>query len=148
MIRRIEAQTGGLLREDDFVASPCAHPLCYQIAYLLLDPEGGEPVPFTRFVPRETLRACLSEHLYLEPTPLLEAAMRDAIDRLWAEEDPESERTLGILKGLIARMFPADRPIPREEALRSPSAPPRPSTSTPTWTRRRSTPSAWPSAAT
>ena len=36
----IEAQTGGLLREDDFVASPCAHPLCYQIAYLLLDPEG------------------------------------------------------------------------------------------------------------
>ena len=118
VVGRIVAQTGGLLREDDFVASPCAHPLCYQIAYLLLDPEGGEPVPFTRFVDKETLRACLSEHLYLEPTPRLEAAMRDAIDRLWAEEDPESERTLRILKGLIARMFPADRPISREEALR------------------------------
>jgi uncharacterized radical SAM superfamily Fe-S cluster-containing enzyme len=118
VLGRIESQTDGLLREDDFVASPCAHPLCYQIAYLLLDPEGGAPVPFTRFVPRETLRACLSEHLYLEPTPRLEAAMRDAIDRLWSEEDPESERTLGILKGLIARMFPADRPISREEALR------------------------------
>jgi uncharacterized radical SAM superfamily Fe-S cluster-containing enzyme len=44
--------------------------------------------------------------------------MRDAIDRLWAEEDPEAERTLRILKGLIARMFPVDRAILREEALR------------------------------
>ena len=32
-----------------FVPSPCAHPLCYQVAYLLMDPEGGAPVPFTRF---------------------------------------------------------------------------------------------------
>jgi uncharacterized radical SAM superfamily Fe-S cluster-containing enzyme len=116
---RIEETTGGWLRVDDFVPSPCAHPLCYQIAYLLMDPEGGEPVPFTRFVDRAVLSACLSEHLYLEPTPRLEAAMRDAINRIWSEDEtPEGARTLRILKGLIGRMFPVDRAISREEALR------------------------------
>ena len=116
---RIEETTQGWLRVSDFVPSPCAHPLCYQIAYLLLDPEGGDPVPFTRFVDRATLSACLSEHLYLEPTPRLEAAMRDAINRLWSEDEtPEGERTLRILKDLIGRMFPVGRSISREEALR------------------------------
>jgi hypothetical protein len=119
VLARIEETTGGLLRAGDFIPSPCAHPLCYQIAYLLLDPEGGDPVPFSRFVDEATLSACLSEHLYLEPTPRLEAALRDAINRLWAEEEtPEGERTLRILKDVIARMFPADRAISREEALR------------------------------
>ena len=56
---------------------------------------------------------------YIEPTARLEAAMQDGIARLWAEaNDPEAERTLGILKHLIGEIFPRDRAIPREEALR------------------------------
>ncbi len=115
----LSEQTGGLLRRDDFLPSPCAHPLCYQIAYLLLDPEGGRPVPFTRFLSRETLRACLSERLYLEPSRVLEEALQDAIAELWSRDDPGSQRVLGLLRRLIEEMFPRDRPVTREQALRA-----------------------------
>jgi len=118
VLDRIEETTDGFLRRADFVPSPCAHPLCYQIAYLLVDPDGGRPVPFTRFMPRETLYACLSDHLYLEPGPKLEAALLEAIDRLWADGSEEAERTLAILKRLLRLMFPAEGPLPHEEALR------------------------------
>jgi uncharacterized radical SAM superfamily Fe-S cluster-containing enzyme len=119
VLDRIAETTGGWLVREDFVPSPCAHPLCYQIAYLLLDPAGGRPVPFTRFMPREALYECLSERLYLEPSRRLEAALHDAIDRLWIEDDPESARVLAILRALVAAMFPTGHPITREEALRA-----------------------------
>jgi uncharacterized radical SAM superfamily Fe-S cluster-containing enzyme len=106
------------LRPDDFVPSPCAHPLCYQIAYLLVDPDGGPPVPFTRFMTRETIYEALAERLYLEPTPQLEEAMQDAINQLWSEGGDDAERTLRLLKRLLADMFPAGRAISREQALR------------------------------
>jgi len=114
VLERIDETTSGLLRPDDFVASPCAHPLCYQIAYLLMDPAGGPPVPFTRFLDRETLYACLGEHLYIEPSPRLERAIVDAIDRLWATGD--DQRTLGLLDGLLRRLFPK-KPLAPAEAL-------------------------------
>ena len=118
VLRRIEDTTAGFLRPEDFVPSPCAHPLCYQIAYLLMDPAGGPPVPFTRFLAPETLYACLSDHLYLEPTPRLERAIQDAIDRLWSEGAPEGERVLGILKRVLDQLFPRGRALSRAEALR------------------------------
>jgi 7,8-dihydro-6-hydroxymethylpterin dimethyltransferase len=101
VLRRIEETTGGMLAPDDFVPSPCAHPLCYQIAYLLMDPAGGPPVPFTRLLDRETIRECLTDHLYLEPTPKVERAMQDAIDRLWSEGTEEGERVIAVIKGLL-----------------------------------------------
>ncbi|MFO0759383.1 MAG: radical SAM protein [Byssovorax sp.] len=117
VLSRIEETSGGLLRAEDFVPSPRAHPLCYQIAYLLIDEEGGPPVPFTRFLDRETFYACLGEHLYLEPSPRLERAMQDAIDRLWAEENPAEERILAMLQRLLRRLFPPGKPLPAAEAL-------------------------------
>ncbi|MCE9572569.1 MAG: radical SAM protein [Deltaproteobacteria bacterium] len=117
VLEGIEATTDGLLRVEDFVPSPCAHPLCYQIAYLLVDPDGGAPVPFTRFMSRDDLYRALSDRLYMEPTPALEAVMHEAIDRLWAEDDPASARTLRLLKGMLTAMFPSDRAITRHEAM-------------------------------
>jgi hypothetical protein len=117
VLEQIELTTEGLLRIDDFVSSPCAHPLCYQIAYLLIDPEGGAPIPFTRFMTREELYGALSERLYLEPTAKLEDAMRGAIDRLWTEESDESARALRLLKRLLGEMFPTGRPSTRAEGL-------------------------------
>lgn len=119
VLQEIEATTGGLLRADDFVPSPCAHPLCYQIAYLLMDPEGGPPVPFSRFMTRDEIYDALSDRLYLEPTARLEDSMRAAIDRLWAEEKDDSERILRLLKHLLSEMFPSDRSLTRTEALRA-----------------------------
>ncbi|MBI5517599.1 MAG: radical SAM protein [Deltaproteobacteria bacterium] len=119
VLDRIAETTHGWLTREDFVSSPCAHPLCYQIAYLLLDPDGGPPVPFTRFMPREALYACLAERLYLEPSRALEDALQDAMDRLWVSDEPEAERTLKILRQLLGALFPRDRVITREEALRA-----------------------------
>ena len=120
VLLQIEATTGGMLGPEDFVPSPCAHPLCYQIAYLLLDPEGGPPVSFARLVSRETLYQCLSDRLYIEPGRQLEAALGEAIDRLWAEgEGDENDRILRILRALIERVFPKGRAISQAEALRA-----------------------------
>jgi tetraether lipid synthase len=117
VLEEIEARTDGLLRPDDFVPSPCAHPLCYQIAYLLIDPEGGPPIPFTRFLSRDEMHAALADRLYLEPTARFEDAMRAAIDRLWSRDDAEGERALRLLERLLRTMFPSDRPITRAQAL-------------------------------
>ncbi len=107
VLERITETTAGLLTIDDFVPSPCAHPLCYQIAYLLVDPAGGRPIPFTRFMPAEELYAALADRLYLEPTPQLEASLKAAIDRLWAEDETaESARTLAALRRLLDDLYP------------------------------------------
>lgn len=113
---RIEEATNGLLRADDFVPSPCAHPLCYQIAHVMMDPEGGPPVPFGRFIDRETMIDCLSDRLYLEPGPKLERALQDAIDRVWSEDGPDAPRILRLLRRVLDEMFPR-RPITRDEVL-------------------------------
>lgn len=117
VLEEIQKHTNGLLRPTDFVTSPCAHPLCYQIAYVLIDPDGGAPIPFTRFMPASELYDALSDRLYLEPSPRLEESLRGAIDRLWAEapeDDAEAERTLRLLRALVDTMS-----LPREQSLRA-----------------------------
>jgi 7,8-dihydro-6-hydroxymethylpterin dimethyltransferase len=115
VLEEIEKHTDGLLRPADFVTSPCAHPLCYQIAYLLIDPAGGPPIPFTRFMPASELHDALSDRLYIEPSPRLEEVLREAIDRLWVdEEDPEAQRALGLLRALVDTMA-----LPHAEAIRA-----------------------------
>jgi uncharacterized radical SAM superfamily Fe-S cluster-containing enzyme len=48
VIHGLAAQTDGLLRVDDFMPLPCAHPNCHSIAYVYRSPSQG-PVPVTRF---------------------------------------------------------------------------------------------------
>jgi uncharacterized radical SAM superfamily Fe-S cluster-containing enzyme len=119
VLEDIERTTHGLLRPGDFVASPCAHPLCYQIAYLLLDPDGGPPIPFTRFMPASEVSDALSERLYLEPSPRLEDSLKQAIDRLWIEDDAESARALRLLRTMLDAMFPSDRSLTHDQAIRA-----------------------------
>jgi len=115
VLEEIEKHTDGLLRPADFVTSPCAHPLCYQIAYLLIDPAGGPPIPFTRFMPASELHEALSDRLYIEPSPRLEESLREAIDRLWLDdEDPEAQRALRLLRALVDTMA-----LPHAEAIRA-----------------------------
>jgi hypothetical protein len=120
VLEEIERRTGGLVAPRDFVSSPCAHPLCYQIAYLLVDPDGS-PIPLTRFLPAAELRDALSDRLYLEPSQRLEDSLTAAIDRLWlaSDDDPEAARALGLLRRLLDAMFPAGRPLSREAAMRA-----------------------------
>jgi len=114
----VEQQCGDLIGKDDFIPSPCAHPLCYQVAYFLIDPEDGTAISFTRFLDKPTIYACLSNSLYLEPSNKLQQAMRDAMDQLWLNDDDQSKRVLRILKHALDHVFPSDRAITQEESLR------------------------------
>jgi hypothetical protein len=118
VLQRIEQQTAGRICRDDFVASPCAHALCYQIAYFILDPEDGTPIPFSRFLDKNTLYECLADHLYLEPTPRLEKAIQHALDDVWCRDDEDATRILRVLKHALTYIFPADRAISRQESIR------------------------------
>lgn len=119
VLQSIAATTDGLLSPQDFVPSPCAHPLCYQIAYLLIDQEGGPPIPLSRLIPPQTLYECLGDHLYIEPSRKLEEAMREGVEALWAADEPDAERALAVVKRLLADVFPTDRSVSRETALRT-----------------------------
>ena len=60
VIRRLERQSGDLLRADDFVALPCSHPDCTALTYLV-QADGGAWRSLPDLVGRERLR----EHLGL-----------------------------------------------------------------------------------
>ncbi|MRG98005.1 radical SAM protein [Polyangium spumosum] len=102
----IERQSGGRIVVRDFVPSPLAHPLCYQIAYLLRL-KDGRWLPFTRFMSREDLRSLLSQELYIVPGPEMEQILADVLNRLWAGdiECEETDAVLSALKDLVERMF-------------------------------------------
>jgi hypothetical protein len=102
----IEQQTAGALRISDFVPSPAAHPLCYQVTYLLQTGQAGANrtsidawTPFARFMAPTDMRAMLAGQLYLEPTSQMEATLADVINRLWSGEI-EFDRSDDVLRAL------------------------------------------------
>lgn len=122
VLEQIGKTTDGLLSAADFVPSPHAHPLCYQIAYLLCNPDDPDerPIPITQLITRDEFYAALSERLYLEPSPQLETALHDAINRVFAADDdePDRDRKLRFLKRMLAELFPQDRVLTPAQALR------------------------------
>ena len=104
-LRDVEVATGGALAVADFVPSPVAHALCYQVAVMLR--VDGRWLPFTRFMSRGDLRRLLAVGLYIEPGPEVERALLDIIERLWAGEGDfdEVEPVLKALRGLVERLF-------------------------------------------
>jgi uncharacterized radical SAM superfamily Fe-S cluster-containing enzyme len=119
VLRAIEAATEASIRMDDFVPSPCAHPLCYQTCYLL-ETKGGDAgrrfVPFARFMSKESIRELLTDNLYIEPGEKMERVLQGVIGDLWAMEVPTDTATevLATLKRLIQDLFPS-RPLPYAE---------------------------------
>lgn len=113
----IERLTAGELTVRDFVPAPAAHPLCYQVCYLLRLADGSW-VPFTRFMQPADVRQLLGGMLYLEPGPELEGALHDLISRLWAGElqCERPDEVLAALKALTAETYAAGRSF--EERLR------------------------------
>jgi 7,8-dihydro-6-hydroxymethylpterin dimethyltransferase len=113
--RRIEAATGGRVRQSDFVPLPTAHPLCYGVAYLLLD-GAGDAHSFARLLGRPVLTRHLGDGYLLQPTEALEQELRDAIDRLWSEgAEPE---LLAALKELLRELYPVSTHLPVHERQR------------------------------
>lgn len=108
VLRAIETQTHGALRLDDFVPAPAAHPLCYQVAYLLRLADGRW-LPFARFMPKGAVRAMLGGLLYLEPGPEVDAVLQDAITQLYAGATvcADTPHVLAALKALLAAFYAA-----------------------------------------
>lgn len=114
VLRQISLQTQGRINADDFLSSPCAHPLCYQTCYLLETEDDGF-VPFARFIPHNDIRNLLTNNVYIEPGPLMEQVLQDAMTDLWANPDhPYSQTVLATLRQLTEQIFPS-RPIPYAE---------------------------------
>jgi len=108
VLKRIEAATAGKVRLDDFVPSPCAHPMCYQTCYLLQTEAMGF-VPFARFMSVDDIRALLTDNLYMEPGAKMETVLQGVISDLWARANPDAtaDEVLRTLKHLIHQVFPA-----------------------------------------
>ena len=116
VLEDLQAQTNGLLRIDDFVPSPAAHPLCYLVTYVLRLEDKW--LPFPRFMPGTDLREMLAGMLYLEPTLHMEQKLGDVINRLWAGEIEcdDSEAVLAKLRALTESVFERDLAV--KERLR------------------------------
>lgn len=108
LLRDIEHHTDGVVRVTDFVPSPLAHPLCYQVTYLLR--VGERWLPFARFMPKDTYRALLGLGLYMVPSREMEAIFEDVMQRLWAGEHEcdDSDAVLAALRALVLEVFAPD----------------------------------------
>jgi hypothetical protein len=101
--RRLEAASGGRIRAAGFQPLPTAHPLCYGVSYLLLDPTG-KVHSLSDLLGRECLARHLAEGYLLRPTQALESELRGAIDRLWSEGDhPE---LLAAVRAMLTELYP------------------------------------------
>jgi len=108
VIDSIAKYSGGLIGVDDFVPSPCAHPLCYQTCYLLDTADQGY-VPFARFMSKQQIRTLLTDNLYMEPGARLEQVFQDVINELWASDMPSelNDSVLRTIKQNLNAMFPS-----------------------------------------
>ena len=82
VLRALECRPGAA--GNDFVPSPAAHPLCYQMTYLSA-PRRRAWVPFTRFMRARRSSRDARQGLYLEPTPSWRRVHRSH-RRLWTGE--------------------------------------------------------------
>lgn len=100
-VRHVCAGSKGLLERSDFVSRPSAHPLCYQICYLLKN--GGDLLPMTRFMSREQIEQLMRDSYLIRPEQG-EEVFKDAINQLYAEDRTEP---LAVLRTLIDEMYPS-----------------------------------------
>jgi hypothetical protein len=103
----LERATNGEIQGSDFFPHSSAHPLCYSIAYYLK--KEGRLHSLTDFFSVEELRSMLAKSYLLQPDQAGQELFRQAIDRLWAEGDPEN--LLPAVRGLVDRLYPLGRTL-------------------------------------
>jgi uncharacterized radical SAM superfamily Fe-S cluster-containing enzyme len=96
---------------DDFIPSPCAHPLCYAVCYLLKTENHGS-VPFARFMKDEDIVRILSHSLYMHPDLETEEVMNDVLNDVWSRELNGETEALIIkqMRSMLEEIYPA-KPI-------------------------------------
>jgi uncharacterized radical SAM superfamily Fe-S cluster-containing enzyme len=78
VLDRIEVQSGGLVRMDDFIPVPCPHPDCSAGTYLFV--EGEQVVPLTRLIDAEDYLDFIANRA----APDLSDEIGEALQGLWS----------------------------------------------------------------
>ena len=99
------AQFGDGLSGRDFFSRPSAHPLCYQLCYLLKD--NGKLIPLTKLAPVERIASLLDESYLLRPANAADF-FTGIINDLYAEGKTE---LLATLRKLVEQIYPAGMTI-------------------------------------
>jgi uncharacterized radical SAM superfamily Fe-S cluster-containing enzyme len=103
------------LRPSDFVALPSAHPLCYQVSYLLRG-ASQDWLPFTRLLGADALSEHFKGGYLIRPGAELELALKDAVLRLHGEgADP---RLLAGIRSTLQRLYPSGESLSVHERQR------------------------------
>ena len=116
--QRVEEQTGGRLRFQDFFPLPCSHPQCVSLTYLLRL-NDGTMIPFARFVDFKKYNTLLRSSATLPASPEIHDAIHDVIHDVFAHQDaiPRGTEILAALRRTLDEMFPP-KPLSPKEAVR------------------------------
>ncbi|MFC1479582.1 radical SAM protein [Planctomycetota bacterium] len=99
-VRIICDQSEGIFEQSDFISRPSAHPLCYQLCYMLKDEK--EFYPFARFASEKQLQEFM-EGSYLIRLEGRENFFKDAINELYAKG---LDKELSLFRKLITKLYP------------------------------------------
>lgn len=113
--RRLERSSAGAMKSSDFVPLPTAHPLCYGVAYYLMDEEGRRH-PMAGILDRHALARHLADGYLLHPSGELEQDLKAAIDRLWSIGGQDA--LLAAMKGMLRSLYPSGTPLSVHERQR------------------------------
>jgi len=92
-------QSGGILKLDDFVTKPSAHPLCYLICYMIKD--GDEFLPLARFAPQEKIQQLIQDSYLIRPGQ--KEFFTDTINELYAKGQT---KYLGLFRNILEKLYP------------------------------------------
>jgi len=121
VVMALEDQTEAAIRASDFSPVSFSHPECLQIAYCLVEPDGGF-VPLKALFDPDDYRDLIADKPLLALDVEAVEIIRGAIDKLWATGSDGSitSRGLAALRNTIETLFPRSGALsPEEMAARS-----------------------------
>jgi uncharacterized radical SAM superfamily Fe-S cluster-containing enzyme len=115
VVRRLSQVKRFGLVPRDFVSLPSAHPLCYQVSYLLRG-AGDDWLPFARILGPDTMREHFKGGYLIRPGAELEVALKDAVLRLHGEG--AEPRLLAGIRAMLQRLYPTAESLSVHERQR------------------------------
>ena len=99
--------TGDKFKQSDFFALGSYHPLCYSVAYYIVNDDIT--ISLTDIISKNTLESISYGKYYLETNSDFYKEFSDGINRLWAEG--ASTKVINALKSALNKLYPKDREL-------------------------------------
>ncbi|PKM82747.1 MAG: radical SAM protein [Firmicutes bacterium HGW-Firmicutes-14] len=85
VLGRIEHQTAGMFRRDDFIPLPCPHPSCCSLTYAFVTGDKKKTVkPVTRYIDVRKYLDYFKNTICIDARDILNEALYHSVDRLWS----------------------------------------------------------------